>query len=1096
MKLTRYVARSPTVEDGYNSYFYVNDRKATLSDFDSLLAHARISAEGYNIVQQGDVSRIVEMSPVERRRILEERAGISRFDEDIQKAEGKRDGVEEDLDRIEIILDEIRRQLRRLEKDREDALRYREIQAELDAARAQEAHKELEILAQQVASTRDQVRRYEADRDGLRAERDTVRERLAAAEEKLASLEDEVARRGGAEFQEVKERLDGLRVERARAQDVMERGAEDVRSLRAEVARIHKERKKVREEAAQRREEREEVAARIAEEEDARRGHEEEIARLEEEASRSDRRLVDLQKELVAQERERDGVETERKELVLEREKTAQDLARLEAEIAQQSEEREAVAFEAEDAAWQAKETAAAARGVRKKVDWLHEQYEERSAERKELAQQAAELRSAVQRLSREYSQLKAEAEAAENVQRGYTRAVQAILEARDKGELPGVHGTVAELAEVKEEHEVALNTAAGSRMQAIVVEDDGVAARAIARLKKQKLGRAIFLPLNKMLPGRPRGKAILAEREAVGFAIDLVSFDEEYRNAFWYVFGDTVVVETLDQARDLMGGVRLVTLDGQRVEASGAMVGGQTQTVSLKFGQAAKGRLEDVGERLRTAREELQKVEDRLEELEPEVEELQARLREMEAEGDRRTAQREDRDRRKLELQGRVTALEADLEEKGRLREARREELAALEAKVEDVEARLETLQETREAARERIADVTPQRIAERLRELQRAQLAVGETLGDRKARRDTLEAQIDLLEEREAELTQRLEEVETSIDSVEAERAAAKKRLGAVEEEIRGLQKMEERTLQETEDLRDRRDAAFKERTGLEARTEKIRDKLETTEDFLVGLEGQLETLREKVADAEERVAELPPVDGDLPPMETIKQVVARCERDLGAIGAVNLRALEDYEVQEAREAELSEELARLRKERKNLLQLVEELEARKREGLLRVFHALRENFGEVYRELSEGGDAELLLEDEEDPFQGGLVIRARPPQKRFLRLEALSGGEKSLVSMAFIFALQEYEPSPFYLLDEVDQNLDAVNAERIARMIRRNSSSAQFVQISLRKVSLKEADHILGVTMGKNGVSEVIMQVHLDDVVEEPAPEEAMT
>lgn len=1095
VKLTRYVGVSPTVEDGVNSYFYVNNRKATLGDFDALLAHAKISAEGYNIVQQGDVARIVEMSPVDRRRVLEDMAGIRRFDEDIGKAEEKRRGVEEDLARIEIILDEIRRQLRRLEKDREDALRYRQIQESLERARAQEAHKEVALLQHQMANLRDQQGRYGTDRDRLREERARLQEALVEAEERLQALEDEVARQGGSEFQEVKERLDALRVERARAQDTRERSREELRRLRAEATRTGKELEKVAKEIAERTAQQgasqEEVAVLEGEVEARTR----EIQELEEEASHSDRRVVDLQKALVALEREVDGADGRRRELALEREKGSQTLTLLEEQIAQLEEEEKAARFEIEDTAWQAKESASAFRGVSKKLAWLREEYGAREAERKELTQQAAELGSAVKALSREYSQLKAEAEAVENVQRGYHRAVQAILEARDTGALRGVHGTIAELAEVRPEHEVALNTAAGSRMQAIVVDDDSVAAEAIDLLKSQKLGRAIFLPLNKMLPGRPRGKALLAVREAVGFALDLVAFDEGYRNVFWYVFGDTVVVEDLTQARQLMGGVRLVTLDGQLVEASGAIIGGQARAVVLKFGQAARGQLAEVGEKLRRASEPLQKAEARLRELETELGDLQGRVREFQGEEDRQQAQAADHERRRAELGGRAEALSAALEEKVQRREEARQALVALEAQLAEATAEAEALRTRREAQRQELADATPQRIARRLRQLQAEKLERLERRNGLQSRAETLANQVALLEDRRAELEGRSRELEEGASHQEAEATGAQERLEEADEEIRGLQKLEERVLREMKDLRERRDQAFRERTELQARVEKTTGKLETTEDFLLSLEDQAMGLQEQLTEAEGRLAGLPPLEGDLPSLEEIRATVARCEKGLQAIGAVNLRALEDYETQEARHGELQEELRRLRQERQNLLKLVEELEGRKREGLLGVYGAIRENFRQVYGELSEGGEAELGLENEESPFEGGLVIRARPPNKRFLRLEALSGGEKSLVSMAFIFALQEHDPSPFYLLDEVDQNLDAMNAERIARMIKRNSASAQFVQISLRKVSLKEADHILGVTMGSRGVSEVIMQVHLDEVMEEArAAEEA--
>ena len=206
------------------------------------------------------------------------------------------------------------------------------------------------------------------------------------------------------------------------------------------------------------------------------------------------------------------------------------------------------------------------------------------------MSRESDELDQAIKSLHREHARLKAEEEAAGDIARGYNRAVRGIMEARDGRTIRGIHGTIAELAEVDPSYQTALNIAAGNRMQAIVVDDDEVASQCIQHLKRNGLGRATFLPLNKMIDGRPRGKSIMAAKDAVGFAIDLVRFDERYRSAFWYVLGDTVVVDTLDQARKLMGGVRLVTQSGELLEASGAMVGGNVEQSRLKFGARRQG--------------------------------------------------------------------------------------------------------------------------------------------------------------------------------------------------------------------------------------------------------------------------------------------------------------------------------------------------------------------------------------------------------------------------------------------------------------------------------------------------------------------------
>jgi chromosome segregation protein len=1090
VRLTRYVGLSENVEGGYNSYFYINGRKATLSDFDSLLAHAKISAEGYNIVQQGDVSRVVEMSPVERRRILEDIAGISRFDEDIRKAEEKRLEVEGNLDRIEIILGEIKRQLRQLQKDREVALRYREHKEALERARAQQAYREVQALRQQTASIQAQTDKYRKAKEKLREERSKLQAALKEADTRLGDLERAVLERGGEEFKELKERLDALRIERARCQDGIERSGEEAGELKAGLLKDREERQKLLKEIEGLETRLEEGRIEVQKLEASVEAKRQEIEELEGRASESDERVVELQKTLVALDMELREAEGSFGALSLEREKLRHRMNHLDEQIEQLKEESKAQEFEVQDAKWQLKEASSATREARKELGVLRTRHEKATQEEKELARQASELERAVKSLSREYSQLKAEAEAAENVQRGYNRAVAAILEARDTGRLKGIHGTIVELAQVKAEHEVALKVAAGARMQAIVVDDDSIAAHAIEYLKSKKLGRAIFLPLNKMVPGRPRGKAILAVRQAIGFAIDLVSFEERYRGAFWYVFGDTVVVKDLSHARRLMGGVRLVTLDGQLVEASGAMIGGQVDDRFLQFGHASTGRLAEVGKKLRRASQELKKLEDRLREVRNDREDLEGTIREVQERHDRSHSKTDTIKRRLRELEGRLETARRMTDEKVSQRDQTSREMAALEEQIRIAEERLEALRSRREAKRAEISEATPKRISSRLRELQAEKLTLVERLNERISRRETLESQIALLRERETELYSRIAEMEDKISEREEMASELGSRLSDVEEELLGLQNMEGRLLQQMQDIREDRDRAFQERTELEARLEKVAGKLETTEDFLLGMQAQLSSLEERLREAEARLEDLGPVEAEeIPPLEEIRATIARCERTLDSIGAVNLRALEDYEAQQERHDELKEELHRLKKERQNLLRLVGELETRKKEGLLRVFSAIRENFVEIFAELSEGGDAELLLEDKEDPFNGGLIIRARPPNKRFLRLEALSGGEKSLVSMAFIFAIQEFDPSPFYLLDEVDQNLDAVNAERIARMIRKNSASAQFIQISLRKVTLKEADHIIGVTMNPRGLSEVVMRVNLDELVEEP-------
>src|SRR2546426_467287 len=1005
VKLTRYVGLSPSVEGGYNSYFYINDRKSSLSEFDSLLAHARISAEGYNLVQQGDIQRIVSMSSIERRRILDNIAGITKFDDDINQAEGKRKETEENLERIRIILDEIDKQIKQLESDRDGALKYRDLNERLTTAKAQLAYKNRELIERQIVGTREQIAKHEADKAKLEAQKEELRGRLDAAVARLSELEQEMADRGGEEARQLKEKLDVLRIERARATDGIETSKETLKELR-----------------------------------------------------------------------------------------TKEAMTRLESEIGRLEESRKQYQVEHEDADWQLKELKTSTKESGKSLEKLQEDFHARRAEETRLGKEQAELQTAILSLTRQYAQLKAEADVAENMKRGYTSAVSAILECRETGSIKGVHGTVAQLAHVETQYETAIITAAGARMQAIIVDDDTVAAQCIDYLKKRKIGRATFLPLTKMLVGKPRGKAILVAKECLGFAIDLCHFDEKYRDAFFYVFGDTLVVQTLDEARKWMGGVRLVTIEGELIEASGAMIGGDMERSTVKFGPSVASEMEKIAEKLRDAQAHVETVSNRLDQLRKGILDLEGDIKESGGRSGAVEVKTSTLEAKRKEFAAKAATADKDLQDRQRRFDEAQKTATRIEEDLAKFTKALEALKGKRDERKKAVIAATPQQISSRMKELMSRRATLAEELSGLRSKLEAMATQTAFLEERRTEVGSHLTSLDGQRKDHEKRIDAFQESLGHLETEIRGLEKTEAQMGKKVKDLQDARDTAYKEKTDREADLDKVTHKIETKEDFLLKMQTELKVQEEQLAEAERVMKEMAVElqEGRLPSLEELKTTIADSEAAINALGPINLRALEDYDAQQARAVELKDEFKRLEGQREELIHLVDELTDKKKEGLAKIFTSINENFSRVYAELTEGGEAELALENPEKPFEAGLLLKVKPAHKKALRLEALSGGERSLASMALIFAIQEYDPSPFYLLDEIDQNLDAVNAEKVARMIRRNSSTAQFVQISLRKVSLKEADHLVGVTMTPDSLSEVIMRVNLADIEDEKPTE----
>ncbi len=1090
VKLTRWVGISPSDKEGYNSYFYINERKSTLAEFDSLLAHARISADGYNFVQQGDIQRVVQMSAVDRRRLLDSIAGITKFDDDIGAADAKRKQTEENLGRIQIILDEIANHLKQLGADREGALKYRELKERLDTAKAQMAYKNRDLIQEQAASTRGQLDSYENERTQLLAKKADLQGQVDAAVAKLSDVEREIAERGGEEAKQLKVRLDGLRIERARAGDGIETSTEAIRRAKLELAEAQKERARHGKEIEALQKERTAFEARLQELEKSLHAAESDLKGVDEVASKSDAKVYQIQKEVVALSKKVDELEEGLKALILDHDRSQEGAGRLADEIHQLEELRKTYQVELEDAEFQLKDLRTGTRDATKDLQKGTQEYHAKRKEEAELTKQQSELQQAILSLTREYTQLKAESEVAENLKRGYTAAVAAILDARDTGRVKGIHGTIAQLGHVDPKNETAIVVAAGNRMQAIVVDDDSVAATCIDYIKKQRAGRATFLPLNKMLVGRPRGKAILVAKESIGFAIDQIAFDEKYRDAFFYVFGDTIVLKDLDEARKFMGGVRLVTLGGELIEASGAMVGGELERPALRFGAVDRGSLEKVAERLRTANEEAERVAKRLERLRAELSVLEARLKDLGGQTSTVDVKASAIEAKRKEFAAKLRTIDDDLGARSKqLKEKERASKTAGEA-IDRLQGDLAKLRTDRDARKNALLEATPHQIADRMKELMGRRVKAADEASEARAKLEALATQLNVYGERVTETDRRIEglgaqrsEQEKRVEDLEAT-------LKKVETEIRGLEKMESSMSKQVKDLQDARDAAYKEKTDLEGALDKLGHRLETREDYFLKLQTELKVQEKQLAEAEQVLAEVQ-ADIDaakLPTLEELKRTIAECDAQIQALGNINLRALDDYDAQQKRHDELTSEYTQCEGQRKELIGLAQELSAKKKDGLMKVFGAIHENFKRVYEELSEGGEAELVLENEEDPFLGGLLLRAKPPHKKVLRLEALSGGEKSLVSMAFIFALQEYDPSPFYLLDEVDQNLDAVNAERVGKMIKKMSASAQTLQISLRKVTLKEADHLVGATMTPDGSSQIIMRVNLEDVEDE--------
>ncbi len=1088
--LTRMIKRAPLKDnpDNYYSYFYINNRAASYTEFIDLLTHARISGEGYNIIKQGDVTSLVEMGSVDRRRIIDGIAGISTFDEDIEKAEKERGDVEKNLERIDIILNEISSQIRQLKKDRDAAFHYKELKDKLYETKAMIACKKKQEIESQILEVEKQIQSYETEQKKFEDQKEKLKTQYTELQQKLDEVEKKIGNAGGAEASGIKEKIDGLRSETIKNDERINYSNNEIAEKKKEKEELEASLQQIATELNEYTSQQNELVTKIQDLETTLKTKEQELVKLRDEIAQSDDASMDITRELVKMREEYDKKQTQKHDYELTRDRLKEKLDALDLQIAELQETRSTYEFELKDIDWQTSELQKGKQENNKKVKESEKLLFEKKKRESEVTEQLADLEKAVLRLQREQSKLQAEREAAQTVGAKYNAAVESILTARNSGELKGIRGTIAELAQVDEKYTIPLEIAAGPRMQAVVVENDAAAAEAIGYLQKKKLGRATFLPINKMIVGKPRAQSLMTVKDesSLGYAIDLIRFDSEYRGAFWYVFGDTVIVNTLSDARRLMGGVRLVDMKGDLIEASGAMVGGSQPSERLSFGSADQRNLDEVTRKLNAAIQSQDQLSEELAQLKKDIGELENAFRSLKGFSDAET-QTKDLELRKKEFHGKLDLLTKDLQTKQKEKESIVSENETILASLAECESLLKELDALKEEKGKHLLKSTKKEIAQAVRSLEKTVSELKENVLKLHSEQQTVQKKLELLQERKTELSERISTLDADVNDLKKAIQELKETRAKTQNELQTLMTVEETMSGKTRQLALERDSVYKKTLGIENELESLNTKTESYLDLITRAKYRLPTLEDSLRDLDKELAlyHVEITEKKLPAIESMKESILSIEQTMQQLEPVNMRALEEYEHQMERKKKFDEDIDHLNNQKKNLVRLVGEITSKKKERFFEIYDEINKNFKEIYGQLSEGGEAELLLENEDSVFDGGLTIKARPHGKKVLRLAALSGGEKSIASLAFIFSIQQYDPSPFYVLDEIDMFLDGVNAEIVSRMIKNRAEHTQFISVSLRKIALKEANYLYGVTMHDSGISEMIGNIDPDSV-----------
>jgi chromosome segregation protein len=1083
--------------DGQSSY-YLNGKPSRLKDIRELLMGTGIGTSAYSVIEQGRIGFILEASVKDRRAILEEAAGISRYKARRKVAGRKLEKVETDLERIGQVLGEVDKRLRTVRRQAEAALRHQELSTRLRDLRMVFALEEFGRLNTELTTKGERIDTLQGQEAEVAARLGELEAKLSEADVALVAMEEEIRT------------IEGTRSETRSARDVAGSQARDARNRLVEVDQQEGDDRKHLDEHGQRvakvQGERNTTEAALK---DADEGGDAELGRLyRERREQLDAMLAEIDG-LIGQVEERKGreveclrelsrIEAEGHSLASGKKGIQERRARLEEKRGgQESSLEEARVLETEAQSTVEKNLILAAE-AHSKLDVLIRSREEAQAEGTRLESRLNDLRHEEGRAEVRLRLLSEYEKKLEGVFRG----VKDVIQQMDR--FPGICGIVADCFGCAKEYERAIETALGGRVQNIITETQGAAKDAIDFLKRERRGRATFLPLDD-LRGRDRApRNLLNEEGVIGVASELIEFDSKFRPAFEYLLGGTLICETLDHAINLRrrhrtSGFMLVTLDGDVINPGGAMTGGRQQ------GQDAGG--------LVSRKNEIRRLEEQLEQLHGDREKVAVQRDEAKKLAfDQAIAVEEHRkviqaaERAAGEAKANLTKAERDrshLEEFlsgfGTQLEELEQELSRIEADSKDLEGQntwFTSLSERLDGELAQLQEKLHARGAERDRfqeEVNNLRVNMATTEERREALRnhighlDRQLAELDDLrqatERRLAGHATRREELTEQLTTNEAVHAEQAERFEQMSAKLNELIKSRDETRSGSEEERQEARALTTRQRGLERERQELELKAAEIKTRLAGIsERILDDYEMDIAEAFENYER--PDDLNLP---DLRRELASTEQELSRLGPVNLAAIDELMEVEARQEFLARQFTDLSEAKEKLTSIIDQINDTSRKMFKKTYREVRGNFQDLFRKLYGGGKADLVLQvDEQNPdiLEAGVEIIAQPPGKQPKSITLLSGGEKALTAIALLFAVYQTKPSPFCILDEVDAPLDESNTDVYCHMVKEFCTKSQFLVITHNKRTMQHADAIYGVTQQERGVSTKI-SVKLEDI-----------
>ena len=1063
------------------SEYLINNNNCRLRDIRELIMDTGIGVEGYSIIGQGKIADIVSSKPENRREIFEEAAGVVMYKSKKAESEKKLASASANLERVNDIIGEIEGRIDGLREDSTKAKEYLELKDRYRELEINITLKNVEKLNQSNDSIKGDVKDLSQSIDSLTSRRREMDEKLTLGREKNENLEKlgsqardkllvkvEEINRLTNKSQLDSEKLTGIDRDLSRITEEIKQIEGKLELETANAENLEKNKQAVLESLKK-------EEGRLTEKIEAYNDITEKSLKLSEKIENSKNRMYALHSTVSAKRSEARSTESYKESLLKRKNQIISETEAI---------EKNNKAFkETEKKATELQEKNAAL------VSEISEKLEHIKAEKGKVKEAEINLSAQCEDIKIKGSQLAARKktiEEMENNYEGYNGAVRFIM----KSNINGIHGVVAELMKVPEGLEIAVETALGGAMQNIVCEKDRNAKQAISLLKSNKAGRLTFLPVEsvKYQPVKI-SRGIMESAGFKGMASDLVQYDSRYEGIFGYLLGRVAIVDNMDIAvllsKEAGNGIRFVTLDGEIINASGAITGGKYKNASAN---------------LLARRSEIETLKAQISSLKDEYFHAEEQLKKNSEKGNALSAEEEtlEKDRRRLELEGadlaaQIKALREsgkDIEQNTARNERELESIAhdfenaeemsrdalrqaeEAEEEIKHLDAEVELTMEEYEKLKEKVSEASE--------EITKVRIA--KTEWDNK-----YQAACQLLDRVQSDIDYLTLQIDERKDSIEAlEETKNKILFGSDGDEEAVKICIDEKT--QLEDYISRisaeKAALVEELNSLTAEFSKLGEELNSYQDQkyrqeikLAKNETQLDTIKEKLWDEFEisyaQALEFKKEDFSFTPAVKESREIRNRIRELGD---VNIGAIKEYEQVSERYAFLTDQRADITGAMDELKAIIDDMEKTIKTKFKENFDQIVINFEKIFKELFGGGHAELRLDDEGNPLEAGIEIIAQPPGKKLQNINLMSGGEKTMTAIALMFAVLKTKPTPFCILDEVEAALDDANIERFASYLRK-FQEIQFAIVTHQKATMEYADVLYGVTMPEQGISKVL-------------------